>query len=236
VVTTSEWTRGSLLGRYPLDPARVHVATPGTDAVPVAPGTPDGGRLLCVAAVAPHKGHDVLVDALAGVEGPWRCTVVGSPDRDPPFAARLERRAVAAGIAERIRYTGPRVDEDLLREHGGADLLVVPSRGETYGMVVAEALAAGLPVLATGVGGVPEALGRTAAGRPGMLVPPGVPGALAAALTRWLTDPGLRCRLRHAARARRPSLPSWQATIDRVGEVLTAVLGEPDPLSLRVPR
>ena len=81
-----------------------------------------------------------------------------------------------------------------------SDLLVLPSRLEAYGMVVTEALAAGLPVVATAVGGVPEALGRTASGLPGRLVPPDDPAALAEVLGAWLRDAGLRARLRTAAR------------------------------------
>ncbi len=87
-------------------------------------------------------------------------------------------------------------------------------------MVVTEALARALPVIATRVGGVPEALGLAPDGTaPGMLIPPDDPAALAAALRRWLTDPALRDRLRAAARARRETLPTWTATARRLSEV-----------------
>ena len=105
--------------------------------------------------------------------------------------------------------SGTRTGAALRLEYADADLLVVPSRAETYGMVVAEALAAGVPVVATSVGGIPEALGRTPAGVPGLLVPPDDSAALAAALARWLTDAGLRRRLRGAALSRREGLPDW---------------------------
>jgi glycosyltransferase involved in cell wall biosynthesis len=101
-------------------------------------------------------------------------------------------------------------------------------------MVVAEALAAGLPVLATAVGGIPEALGRTAVGLPGLLVAAEDASALAAALVRWLTDADLRSRLRRAAMDRRKTLADWRATGDSVAATLAAVLAEPDPPSLRV--
>jgi glycosyltransferase involved in cell wall biosynthesis len=229
VVTTSAWTRTHLLARYRLGADRVAVARPGAEPLPVTPGSADGGGLLCVGVLAPHKGQDVLLEALTGVAGPWRCRVVGPADRDPAFAARLERCAVAAGLAGRVRFPGPRTGADLVREYRDADLLVVPSRAETYGMVVAEALAAGLPVVASAVGGVPEALGPTAAGAPGVLVPPGDVPALAGALSAWLADPGLRDRLRRAARRRRASLEGWGETAGRIGAVLAAVAAEPDP-------
>jgi glycosyltransferase involved in cell wall biosynthesis len=228
VVTTSAWTRGRLLERYPLAPARVHVARPGVEAAPVSPGTPGGGRLLCVATVSPHKGQDLLLEALGGlVDLWWRCALVGPRDRDPRFVASLEHRAAATRIADRVRVPGTRTGAALRAEYRDADLLVVPSRTETYGMVVTEALAAGLPVLATAVGGLPEAVGRTALGVPGLLVPPEDPGALAAALARWLTDAGLRRRLRGAALRRRETLPDWRRTTERIGGVLAAVAAEP---------
>jgi glycosyltransferase involved in cell wall biosynthesis len=224
VVTTSGWTRDRLLERYPLAPARVHVSHPGTDPTAAAHGTEDGGRLLCVAAVAPHKGQDLLLEALATIAWlRWECLLVGPLDRAPDFVAALERRAAAAGIAERITFAGTLSGEALLREYRDADVLVLPSRGETYGMVVAEALAAGVPVIATAVGGIREAIGGTPSGLPGLVVPGEDPGALAQALRCWLTSPDLRRRLRAAARQRRTTLPRWRETGDRVTAVLLAV-------------
>jgi glycosyltransferase involved in cell wall biosynthesis len=234
VVTTSDWTRRHLLDRYRLPPPRLHVARPGVAAAPVSPGTADGGRLLTVGVLAPHKGQDLLLAALAGTAGlPWRCALVGPVDRDPAFVASLERTATAARIADRLRVPGPLGAAALQQELRSADLLVVPSRAETYGMVVPEALAAGLPVLAARVGGVPEALGDTADGVPGLLVPPEDAAALAGALTRWLTDAGLRDRLRRAARQRRRDLPDWSETSRCLAAVLISVRGEPDRPGLR---
>jgi len=225
IVTTSEWTRSRLLDRYALGRAQVHVAEPGVDAAALAPGTTTGGELLCVATVAPHKGHDVLLRALATIRDlPWRCTFVGPRDRDPDFVDRLGRQALQDQISDRVRYTGPLVDADLDAAYGQADVLVLASHAETYGMVVTEALARGLPVIATSVGGLPEALGRGADGiPPGLLVPPGNPAALAAALRCWLGDVGLRQRLRSAARERRAALADWSATCRRISGVLSEV-------------
>jgi glycosyltransferase involved in cell wall biosynthesis len=226
VVTTSDWTRRWLLEHYALPAARVHVAEPGVEAADLAPGTPAGGELLCVAAVTPNKGQDVVLTALATMADlPWRCVCVGSLQRDPAFVERLGHQARDSGIDGRVRFTGPLVGADLAAAYAAADLLVLASHAETYAMVVTEALARGLPVVATSVGGLPEALGRVADGsRPGLLVAPGDTAGFAAALRSWLSDPELRQRLRHAARERRDTLPGWSQTSLRVSDVLADVV------------
>jgi glycosyltransferase involved in cell wall biosynthesis len=207
---------------YGLPAHRVHVAEPGVDAAALATPTAAGDALLCVAAVTPHKGHDVLVDALAtATDLSWRCACVGSLDRDPAWADAVRRRARNSGLGDRVCFPGPRTGADLDRAYAAADLLVLASHAETYGMVVTEALARGLPVLAAEAGGVTEALGRAQDGtRPGLLVPPGDPAALAAALRTWLADRELRERLRRAARERRATLSGWAATTSVVAGVL----------------
>ena len=225
VITTSEWTRRRVLAGYGLPADRIHVATPGADPAPPAGRTRAGTELLCVAAVIPAKGHDVLLGALTELtDRRWRCRCVGSLTRDPGFAGSITGRSAAGGIADRVRLTGPLTGPALSAAYAGADLLVSPSRFETYGMVVTEALAHGIPVLATDVGGVSEALGTTPAGfRPGILVPADDPTTLAGALRAWLDSEELRGRLRAAALDRRASLPSWESTTSRVAEVLAGV-------------
>jgi glycosyltransferase involved in cell wall biosynthesis len=225
VITTSHWTQAWLLDHYGLDD-RVHVAPPGADPAPLAAGTTSGGELICVGAVTPAKGYDVLLEALTMASDlRWLCTWVGSLELDPGFIGRLRRRAEQVGVHRRIRLTGPRTAAALDATYADADLLVLPSRAETYGMVVTEALARGIPVVASNVGGVPEALGRAPDGtRPGLLVPPGDPTALGAALRLWLEDAGLRESLRSAARERRDELRGWDETATRISRVLTGAV------------
>ncbi len=198
VLTTSAWTRRTLLELYSLPSDRVHVAEPGVDRAELAPGTATAGALLSVAAVIPGKGHDLLLDALAPLtDCRWQCSCVGSLERDPAFVERLRRRVLDARMDGRVCFSGPQADADLARSYAAADVLVLPSRAESYGMVVTEALARGLPVVAAEVGGVPEALGHGADGtRPGLLVPPGDSVALRDAIRSWLEDAELRRRLR----------------------------------------
>ncbi|MGC4853207.1 glycosyltransferase family 4 protein [Micromonospora sp. DT4] len=228
VVTTSEWTRRRLLARHRLPADRVHVAPPGvTPAPPAPPGSATGDRLLCVAAVTRHKGHDMLVDALCVLaDTPWTLVCAGTLTREPELVHRLRDRLAGAGLSERVRLAGPLTGPALDVAYATTDLLVLPSRGETYGMVVTEALARGVPVLGTEVGGLPEALGSAPDGAvPGLLVPPDDPAALAGALSWWLSDDELRSRLRRAALARRETLTDWPVTIARLAAVLEEVTG-----------
>jgi glycosyltransferase involved in cell wall biosynthesis len=223
VVTTSAWTRGRLLELYPLAADRVHVAQPGVDAAELAAGTAAGGELLCVAAVTFDKGHDVLLDALAAIADlPWSCVCVGRLDREPEFVEAMRHRSINGGLAGRVQFAGPRTGAELDRSYAAADVMVLASRAETYGMVVTEALARGLPVVAADVGGVTEALGA-AGDRPGLLVAPGDAAALAQAFRAWLGDAQLRVRVRQAARERRESLPDWSSTTSVIAGVLAEV-------------
>jgi glycosyltransferase involved in cell wall biosynthesis len=223
VVVTSEWTRQQVLTRYAIPAHRVYVARPGVDPV-AAPARPVRGYLICVGVLGPHKGQDLLVEALADLaERDWHCVLAGSLDRDPDFVSQLQTRITRLGYGHRVRLAGVLTGAALSHAYTTADLLVAPSRSETYGMTVTEALAHGLPVVAAAVGGLPEALGSTADGtRPGQLVPPGDPAALAAALGDWLGDEGHRRRLRAAARQRRSTLRGWKQTTREIANALTA--------------
>ncbi len=219
VVTTSGWAARRLVAHHGLDAARVHVAVPGTDPAPLAPGTDGASRLLCVASVTPLKGQEVLVRALATLsELPWECLCAGALTRAPGYVARLRRLIDRLGLAGRVRLAGPLTGERLAAAYAEADLAVLASHAETYGMVVTEALARGIPVVATDVGGVHEALDGA-----GLLVAPGDSAALAEALRGWFADHGLRERLRAAARRRRGALDGWDVTSRLLAGVLAGL-------------
>jgi glycosyltransferase involved in cell wall biosynthesis len=226
VVTTSAWSRERLRGWYGL--RRVEVARPGADAIehlPPRDAAGGGTSFLCVAAVHPGKAHDLLFEALAALgDRAWTLTCAGSLDVDPDHVAALQTQVYARSWERRVIFTGPLAAGPLATAYDAADLLVLPSRSESYGMVVVEALAHGLPVVATAVGGLPEALGHAPdGGLPGLLVPPEDPAALAGVLRAWLDDPGLRERLGQAAARRRPTLRRWDETVAELAAVLDRV-------------
>ncbi|MFC6885049.1 MULTISPECIES: glycosyltransferase family 4 protein [Actinomadura] len=223
VVATSAWAAERLRELHGPAVRDVHVVEPGVDAAPEGSGR--APSLLCVASLTPRKGQDLLVEALYRVADlDWTCRLVGPAGRDPAYAERVRDLIAARGLRGRIGVAGPLTGEPLAAAYATAGLLVLPSRAETYGMVVTEALARGIPVVATEVGGVPGALGSAPDGTvPGVLVPPDDADALADALRRWLTDERLRISLRASARARRTTLTGWDETSQRLAAVLHGV-------------
>lgn len=228
-IATSDWAVRRLVSHHGLAPDRVHLAAPGADIAPLAPGTDGVSHLVCVAAVTPRKGQHRLVEALAAVRDlPWTCSLVGGLGTDPEYVATLRARIERYGLADRLHLTGPRTGADLDASYAAADLLVLTSYAETYGMAVTEALARGIPVVATDVGGLPEAVGRAPdGGVPGILVPPEDPAAIAAELRGWFGEPDVRRRLKAAARGRRSALAGWAATARSLAGVLGRLPGAP---------
>ena len=176
VIATSEWTRSELVRARRRPAERVVVATPGRTTRPSRRGTPTGGALLCVGVVAPHKGQDVLVEALATLGATATTGPARSPARSTPRPdfARPRRDARGRGRPRRPDHDGGRAHRGRTRRApiGGADLLVAPSRAESYGMAIADALRRGIPVVASDVGGIPQTV---AASRAAVLVPPDEP-------------------------------------------------------------
>ena len=217
VVATSATTARELAG-YGVPPERIAVIEPGTDPAPLAAGSGGPGvALLCVAAVVPRKGHAVLVDALSGLaDRDWTLTCVGSLDRSPRTVAALKHRIGASGLAHRVTIRDA-VDRAMLDAHYEcADVFVLPTLHEGYGMALAEALARGLPVVSTRAGAVPETVPSDA----GLLVPRGDPAALRDALARVLEDRALRARLAAGARRARTRLPDWGTASARLAAAL----------------
>ena len=191
VVVTSPRTRQDLAA-YDLDDARIAVVCRAPMPAPFARGSGGPGlALLCVASLTPRKGHVVLLQALHGLRDlDWHLTCVGSAERDPACARSITAAIDRLGLRQRVTLIGEQAESDLAPFYDRADLFVLASYHEGYGMVLAEALARGLPVVSTSAGAIPDTVPEDA----GLLVPPGDARALAAALRQVISEPELRAK------------------------------------------
>jgi glycosyltransferase involved in cell wall biosynthesis len=221
VVTTSPSTRRALIADYAVAPESVTVALPGIDTVATRGRPPRNGvTLLAVGAVVPRKGYDVLIDALATLTDlDWRLVIAGDRTRDRATSDAIAAQIAAAGLGARVSMPGAVSDDELARLHAEADVFVLASRHEGYGMAFAEAINHGLPVVGTRAGAIPETVPAGA----GILVEPDDAPALAAALRTMITDPEARETYAGAARAAAKQLPRWDATARIFLSVLESV-------------
>lgn len=235
VVAVSRWGAETLRSRGYLPPTRPIAVVPnGVGEEWFAPPPPSARphpTFLCVGRVEPAKGWDIVLEALARNAdlADARVAFAGTGPDD----GALERRIGELGLGERAERLG-RLDPSTLRERLGASTaLVLPSRRENYPLVLLEAMAMGIPVVAAAVGGVPELLEN---GRNGLLVAPDDPSALGAALLRLRRDSALRDRLREAGRLA-AERHRWRTVATRmVAEYeLARALARPVPRPARSP-
>lgn len=221
VVVTSHATAATLRERFGIDGAKLVVALPGM--APPAPAAGRGGavtRLLAVGTLSPRKGHDVLVEALSGLQHlDWTLRIVGDASLDPSCAAALRQQIDALNLSSRITLAGAVEREALDRDYARADIFVLASHYEGYGMAYAEALASGLPVIGCRAGAIPEVVPDSA----GLLVPPGDAAALRAALQRLIGDRTERARLATGALAAARRFPTWQDTASIIGRAVESL-------------
>jgi glycosyltransferase involved in cell wall biosynthesis len=228
VIATSNTTAKRLIDGYGVLPERLAVAQPGSDPASAGP-TPKRGqdepvRLLSIGTLTPRKGHDLLIEALARLADlPWTCRIIGSPDRAPATAADLRARIARHGLQSRIILAGETAD--LAAEYGGADIFVLASRHEGYGMVFAEAMRHGLPIIATTAGAIPEAVPPGA----GILVAPDDVASLVGALEQMIRDHALRARYAAGAGTAALALPSWADTAREVAAALSRFAAQDAP-------
>ena len=220
VVVTSRHVAG-LVAAMGVPARLIHRVPPGTDPAPLAKGSGTSTLdLLCVATLTPRKGHATLIDALAELkEFQWGLTCVGSTAIDPATVARLRDRIERLRLGDRVRLAGEVDPAALASLYDGADLFVLATRFEGYGLALAEALARGLPIVSTRTGAVPETVPSEAA----LLVPPDDPAALSAALGLVMSDCEFRERLARGARKARERLTGWRGACLRLEQALLAI-------------
>jgi glycosyltransferase involved in cell wall biosynthesis len=207
VITTSATTARLLSQHYAVPPDKVSVVLPGNDRIP--PPQRHAGdvvNLLAVGSIVPRKGYDLLIAALGKIPDlKWRLVIAADPTRSPETARALEEQIESLRLTERVELAGVVSEERLEALYANADLFVLPSRYEGYGMAYTEAIAHGVPVIGTTAGAIPEAVPAGA----GMLVAPDHVEELTLALMRLIGNPAERARLAAGARAAAATLPSW---------------------------
>jgi glycosyltransferase involved in cell wall biosynthesis len=220
VIVTSEPTAGILQRDFAVPVAHITVVRPAVDPAPqrVRPRRADAGvHLLAVGSITPRKGYDILVDALGSLkEMPWRLTIAGDTTRSAAALARLEADIARLGLQDRISIAGAVSEAALANLYASADVFVLASLFEGYGMVFGEAIAHGLPIVATAVGAAQDIVPEDA----GLLVAPGDASGLRDALRQVIADGDLRDRMAQAARAGADRLPRWSGSAAAFAQVL----------------
>lgn len=194
------------------------VGRPGADPAQTATGS-EPQHIITVAALLPNKEQTLLVEALSKVTDlQWTAALVGTEHADPTYADKVRAAVEHHGLQGRITITGELTGQALEDQWHRADLSVLISKSEAFGLVVAESLAHGIPVLVRQGTGAVEALGKSGAGSALNL---GSKEALTHALRSWLTDPDLQKDWRQAALKARQQLPGWDTTAATVLKALT---------------
>jgi D-inositol-3-phosphate glycosyltransferase len=235
VIASTPTEAEQLIEHYGANPERLCTSPPGVDHRVFRPGSRAEARaalglpaeesvVLFVGRLQPLKGPDVALAAfshLAASLPAARLLMVGGPSgpQGEAEAAGLHRRAAAAGLSERVLFHPPIPHAALAGYYRAADVLVVPSRSESFGLVAAEAQACGLPVVAAAVGGLSHVV---ADGESGILVSGWEPEDYAAALRLILTEPDFAARLSAGAVAQAERF-SWPATADRLLELYSGI-------------
>jgi glycosyltransferase involved in cell wall biosynthesis len=218
LIAFSRWAASSLISEYRVPASCVHVIPPGVALDEFKPSPHRGGsprmRVLFVGADSRRKGGRDLVAAASRLADRVELDLV-TPDEVPAPPALVVRR-----------HPGLRPGSQELRDlYGQADVFVLPTRAETYGIAVAEALASGLPIITTPIGALPEMVRD---GENGFLIPPGRPDRLAEALSRLASSPDLRARLGRCSRSLAETEHDLRRNHRAILELLREVSGRPE--------
>lgn len=221
VIVSSPLTARLLADEFAVPRNRITVAEPGTEPAARATGTGDPPTMLAVGAISPRKAYPVLIDALSTLaDQPWSLTIAGATNRDGEAVQVLEAAIARHQLGDRVRLIGSVRGDALDTLYAAADLFVMPSLFEGYGMVLAEAMARGLAIVCTTGGAAAETVPDGAA----IKVPPGDAAALASALRDVLTRPALRHALAEQSWRAGQGLPRWDQTASIVARVLEDVV------------
>lgn len=227
-IVSSPTTARLLTAEYGVPPGKISIAEPGTTPALRAKGSRTQAatpqqlplQLLAVGSVVPRKGYLDLVNALQPLQHlDWHLTIAGAIDRDSKHARELRELILVSGQRGRITLTGALPDRDLHQLYTNADVFVMSSHYEGYGMVISEAIARGLPIVCT-TGG---AMADTAPDAVAIKVPPSTPESLSGALAEIISDDELRLRLATSSWQAATGLPRWEASVERIARTIRTV-------------
>lgn len=217
VIVPSPETKRVLCADFGALPERITVAPPGFDRPKLHPQPENPPLILSVGLLAPRKGHDVLLSALAMIHDlPWRAEIVGKT-HDGGYAAALRKQCGDLHLTPRVTFCGELGAKALDAKFNAASVFALATRYEGYGMVLSEAMLYGLPVVTCAVGAVPATVGDAA-----LLVPADTPPAFAAELRHLLTDPAHAKSASERSGQRARGLPDWKDT----ARVFIKVIGD----------
>ena len=233
VIASTPFEFDDLLDHYGANPERLCTSPPGIDHDVFRPGDKAAARhelglgeeplVLFAGRIQALKGLDVAIGALSHMKAPAELLIVGGPSGPAGDAEIAHLAALANGLCvnHRVHLVSPQPHNRLAEYYRAADVLVMPSRSETFGLVAAEAQACGLPVVASRIGGLPYVV---ADGKSGLLVDVGDEPGFAAALDRILLDSEFHAELVDGALAKSEEF-SWRATSDRLLELYAGISG-----------
>lgn len=221
VIVTGQATAEVVARDFGVARERITVALPGTERAMRAAGSGDGPiRMIAVGSVIPRKGYDVLVQALAGLgDLGWSLDIAGATTLSPETTATVSKLIDAHGLSARVRLLGALDEQGLNRLYHHADLFVLASHYEGYGMALAEAMARGLAIVTTSCGPAAAAMPPQA----GIQVPVAAPEALAEAIRTMLTSVEKRRTFSDGAWTAGRQLPDWASTARTIAAVLKEV-------------
>ena len=218
VIVTSRNTSKILIEDFSISASQITVALPGTDRYPFAKCNGSPTKLLTCASLTKRKGHDVLIAALREIDClDWQARFVGDETFDPTWASELRNRVELYGLSDQIELVG--AVANISNEYQNADIFVLPSKFEGYGMVLSEAIAHGLPIVSTRTGAIPDVVPESA----GILVNIEDHSALAEAIKKLILDNDLRYKMQLGSQKAALILPSWGTCAEAISRGLETI-------------
>ena len=222
IVTTSPATAKTVAKLFNFDATKIHTVLPGVTRAEISRGSQNSTvNLLCVGSLIERKGHRFLLEALSQLNHlDWRLDCYGSTDFDTKLFAELTKMLETSEHSDKIKFHGAVSDTTLEAAYLNADIFVLPSLYEGYGMVYAEAIVRGLPIIATRAGAIPQTVPETC----GILVEPENIEMLKQAIEELISDKELREQYRKAAIREEPNFPTWQKSAHQFAAILKEAL------------